>query len=154
MQGSESVIKALNNVLAHTLALHSQAHLQEHYWESTKYGFSGWFDKIETKAHTEMTHYLLNRIRSLGGRMVYAWAWEPTYDESIGPAMRGLLMSMSKTHAAYVSACNVAEKDDDYVTAKMIWCHLKHLEKWMTKFEARIAQLDALGEAMFLAEFI
>jgi len=40
------------------------------------------------------------------------------------------------------------------VTEKMIHCHLKHLEKWMTKFEARIAQLDQIGEAMFLAEYL
>jgi hypothetical protein len=36
----------------------------------------------------------------------------------------------------------------------MIHCHLKHLEKWMTTFEARIAQLDQIGEAMFLAEYL
>jgi bacterioferritin (cytochrome b1) len=154
MQGSAPVIAALNNVLAHTLALHQQAHLGEHFWEGSKYGFSSWFDKIETKAHEDLTHCLLNRIRNLGGRMVVSWAWEPTYEESIGPAMRALLSSMQRTHDAYTKACSVASKDDDYVTEKMLWKQLKKLEHWMVTWEARIAQFDALGEAMFLAEFI
>jgi len=154
MQGSPKVIAALNTVLAHTLALHQDAHLEEHYFEGSKYDFSGWFDKIETKAHDDLTHNLMNRIRNLGGKMLVSWAWEPSYKESIGGALNLVLDDMQKTHDAYNKACDVAESDEDYVTVEMIWGHLKKLEKWMVCFEARIAQLEQVGESAFLAEYL
>lgn len=154
MTGSPKVIDALNDVLAHALALHQQAHLEEHWFESLKYSFSDWFDAIETKAHAKMVHPTMNRIRQLGGKIVAKWAWQPTYEESVGPAMKSLLASMQKTRESLGRACTAAEDDEDYVTEKMIWCMLEKLERWVVKYEARIAQHDKIGETAFLAEFI
>lgn len=154
MQGSPAVIAALNACLASTMALHEQAHSQEHRFEVDKYGFSDWFDKIETKAHEKLTHYLMNRIGLLGGEIVPAWAFQPKAEATIGPAMTAVLSALQATHTAYGTACEVAEKEQDYVTEKMIWGHLEHIESWIGKFEARIAQLAKIGEAAFLAEYL
>lgn len=154
MQGSETVITALNNIFAHTLALHQQAHLQEHRFELMGYSFSSWWDKIETESHDCLTHYVLNRIGLLGGTPVPQWAFAIKFSDDVGEAISITLKALQKTHEAYNVACDAAEADDDYVTEKMIWKHLKKLEGWTAKFEARKAQFDKVGETAFLAEYL
>lgn len=154
MQGSQAVIDALNNVLGHGMALHQQAHFQEHKFELMKYGFSQWWDKIETQAHDKLNHFTIDRIALLGGEPTPSWAFPIIVRTDVGGALDATLAALSKTHAAYRAACDVAEADDDYVTEKMIWCHLEHIEKWIGKFESRKAQYDRLGQTAFMAEFI
>ena len=154
MQGSPQVIDALNRAAECVHALHEQAHLQEHKFELQRWDFAKWFDKIETQTHECLFHYLLNRIGILGGTPSVAYAWAPVASLDIGSALADHLASMERVHEAYGLACDAAEDADDYVTEKMIWCHLERLEKWQTKFEARLAKYQRLGPVAFMAEYV
>jgi len=154
MQGNALVIACLNECSAAILALHQSAHLQEHWYETKGWAFSDWFDKIETESHNKCLHHVWSRINQLGGKILPAWAWTPAYEEEIGPAMQAMLKGLQDVHGAYNKACEAAEADDDYVTEKMIWKHLKWVEERMTKFEARIGQLEKVGQKAFLAEYL
>ena len=155
MQGSPSVIAALNEVFANWLALEQQAHLQEHKFEAMRYAFSDWFHVIEEEGHEQCIHKLLNRINALGGTPSPRYAFPPASPvEGIAKALSGIVTALQTVHQAYNKACELAEKDDDYVTEKKIWKQLAWLEGQMTKFEARSAQCEKVGEKAFMAEYL
>jgi bacterioferritin (cytochrome b1) len=146
VQGNPTVISALNIVYQNLRATEEQSHLQEHCYETQKWKSSKWWDSIENKIHEKCIHYVLNRINDLGGRAIPGYAFEPIYflDDFQG-AMRETVDCLTKCRAAYASACEAAEDDGDYVTEKMIWCHLEWIEKQIVKFEAHLLQYSKLG---------
>ena len=155
MQGSASVIAALNEVFANLLSLEQQAHLQEHKFEDMDYSFSKWWDKVETGAHETCIHEVLKRINALGGDPMARYAFPPPQAvKQVGKALSSIVEALEATLKAYNAACEVAEADDDYVTELMIHEHLKWVQKRINKLEAKSDQLKKVGEQAFLAEYL
>lgn len=157
MQGSAAVVDALNTVYRLLLAIEQQAHAQEHRLEAQGWRrMSDWFHAIEEKGHSHLIHPLMDRINMLGGKVDSQYAFEPECFDfgEIGAALGSMLRRLVEARAAYGEACETAEDADDYVTEKMIWCHLAWLEKKIVKFERRIAKLQALELKPFLAEMM
>lgn len=146
MQGNPSVISALNSVYQSLRATEEQSHLQEHCYETQGWDSSKWWDCIEDKIHEKCVHFVLNRINDLGGMVTPGYAFEPTYFTDDFPgALRETVKSLTKCRDAYATACEAAEEDSDYVTEKMIWCHLEWIEKQIVKFEGRLLRYGKLG---------
>jgi|SRR5208283_108800 len=146
MQGDPSVIAALGTVYQNLRATEEQSHLQEHCFEAQGWDSSKWWDKIEDKIHEKCVHYVLDRINDLGGMVTPGYAFTPVYfvDDFQG-AIRETIDSLTRCRAAYAVACDAAESDEDYVTEKMIWCHLEWIEKQIGKFEGRLLRYGKLG---------
>lgn len=146
MQGNPEVISALNTVYLTLHATEEQSHLQEHLFESQGWDSSKWWNCVENKIHTKCIHPVLNRINDLGGKVTPGNAFEPLYyQDDFQGSMRETLSCLVKCRDSYGAACAIAELDEDYVTEKMIWCHLEWIEKQIGKFESRLLRYGKLG---------
>lgn len=154
MQGNSAVIMALNDVYKNLRATEEQSHLQEHVFEMQGWASAKWWDYIENKIHEKCVHPVINRINDLGGRVEPGYAFPVEYwTDDFGAAMRGTLDALTKCRDAYDKACGAAEKDEDYVTEKMIWCHLGWIEKQIVKFEGYLGRYAKLGTVVMTGEF-
>ena len=146
MNGNPAVIAALNVVYQNLRATEEQSHLQEHCYETQGWASSKYWDKVEDEIHEVCVHYVLNRINDLGGRVTPGYAFDVLYwPDDFGAAINETISSLYKCRTAYGAACDAAEDDDDYVTEKMIWKHLKWIEARIVKFEGLALRFGKLG---------
>ena len=149
MEGNPAVILALNTIYQNLRATEEQSHLQEHVLEVQGWESQKWWDTIENDIHTTCTHFVINRINELGGRVTAGYAFDPVYySDDFSAAMRETVDALTKCRVAYVDACEAAEGDKDYVTEKMIWCHLEWLESQIVQFEGRLLRYSKLGSVV------
>lgn len=155
MQGNPAVIERLNALYKAIRSTEEQAHMQEHAYESMKWGKPAhWFDAVETRIHTLCLHEVMNRINNLDGVVQPGYAFQPQCwpIEDLEQALSSMLARLGEIHQGYIALCEIAEGVDDYPTEKMAWRHQAFIESLQNKFDRRLKKLRLLGLNPYLAE--
>lgn len=155
MTGNPEVIAALDRCYTHMLAIEQQAHVQEHWYESTKWCFSKWFDEIEENGHMLVIHKLMKRVNKLGAKLTSQYAFPPAGPrdaEQLEEACADMLERLTQFRLLLIAVCEAAEPANDYKTQSKVWSWIDWTEARMLDFENRIDKIRINGIKMFLQE--
>ena len=150
MQGSSTVLSALNDIYTRLLTYHEQSHRQENRFEAMGWcGLKKRFDRQTSKADGWI-HGVLDRIEELSGTPNSAMGSVLVADDP-SQAFTNALNFLTGLSALYVAATTAAMADKDTCTAEMLIDHYTSIERQMLKFEREIRKLNAMQLALYLA---
>ena len=149
MQGSPSVISALNTIYVQLLTWKEQSHRQENRFEAMGWdGLKKKFDKATREAH-DLIHDVLDRIEALSGEPNSTLNPVTIANDPQGAFTLGLT-TLNALLASYRSAITVAQGDQDRATEKLLFGQLGTVEDRAMKFEKQIRKLGALQTPLYL----
>ena len=149
MQGSPSVISALNVIYTQLLTWKEQSHRQENRFEAQ--GWSGLkkrFDKATQEAHA-LIHDVLDRIEALSGEPNSSLGAVTVANDAQGAFSAGLTV-LNGLLAAYRGGILAAIADQDRTTELLLLEQIMEVEARVIKFEKQLRKLSALQTPLYL----
>jgi len=150
MQGSPSVIAALNTLYMQLLTWKEASHRQENRFQAM--GWNGLKEKWDSATHEahDLIGGVLDRIEELGGEPQSTMG-QVTIANDPQAAFQLGLTTLNALATSYRSALDAAAGDKDVGTEDVLYGQACKVERRIIKFEKQLRKLAALQSPLYLA---